>query len=657
MKFRALFLAATLACAATAAQAFTLPGFAEVRASHLSSDALLLDRSGRPLADLRIARGARRLDWVPLTALSPAMREALIAAEDRRFFSHGGIDWLAFGAAAWQNIWGQGKRGASTLTMQLAGLLDPELRLPPGRGERRSLAQKWDQSRAAIELEAHWTKAQILEAYLNLAPFRGDLQGIGAASELIFGLPASALSPREASLLAALLRGPNATPAVVTRRACQLLDTLKRRIPCAEVGRLASSRLDAPRNQPRHAQAPHLARLLLKQPGQRVATTLDGTLQERLRASLALHDSGRAAAVLLDNANAEVLAWIGARDAAATDGVTRAWPLADWWWPAATTLALEQRQLTAATPLALPVLDARDARLQPPPWVSLRVALGEHLPVAASALQATVASPAWPERLRALGMEAQSPAFAAPSLLQLAASWRSLASGNWQGPRWLPATPEATVRRLWRADASFIAQDILTPATTPGRPRWASLAGDGETLVVVGGGARYTLALAAPLREGERLWDQLLQALGDDPRSAAPPEGVVSGLIRFEPPAEPPRREWFLEGSAVELVTVLPDGRAGVIRSPATGAVVTLASGRHAQYLILQAAGSVALRWWVNGSFAGQGERVAWQATPGRHQLLLTDADGRRLDSAEFEVRTEASPAPAPADPSETTTP
>ena len=75
-------------------------------------------------------------------------------------------------------------RGASTLSMQLAGLLDPELK-PDSDG--RSLLQKMAQISAARQLESGWSKSQILEAYLNLAPFRGELQGIGATTQVLLG--------------------------------------------------------------------------------------------------------------------------------------------------------------------------------------------------------------------------------------------------------------------------------------------------------------------------------------------------------------------------------------------------------------------------------------------------------------------------------------
>ena len=257
------------------AQTQQLPSFEQVRSSHLSSDATLLDRHGVPLADVRFDPAVHRLDWIPLASLSPSMKEALLVAEDKRFFEHTGVDWVAFVAAAWQNLWQSTKRGASTLTMQLAGLLDPALH-PSGR---RSFTQKWDQGRAAMELERRWTKEQILEAYLNLAPFRGDLQGVEAASQILFGMSASVLTQREATILAALLRGPNAKPALVAHRACLLVARLGKPKLCNAITDLSEDRLDAPRNQPRFHLAPHLANQLLRQPGQKVSTNLDAHLQ------------------------------------------------------------------------------------------------------------------------------------------------------------------------------------------------------------------------------------------------------------------------------------------------------------------------------------------------------------------------------------------
>ena len=130
---------------------------------------MLLDRHGEPIHELRVDMRARRLDWIPLAEVSPALVAAVIHSEDRRFHGHAGVDWLALARVAAGGIFGQAPRGASTITMQLAAQLDPVLR---PRARKRTWEQKWRQILAARELERSWSKQQILEAYLNLVTFR-----------------------------------------------------------------------------------------------------------------------------------------------------------------------------------------------------------------------------------------------------------------------------------------------------------------------------------------------------------------------------------------------------------------------------------------------------------------------------------------------------
>ena len=163
-----------LGLASLATQA--VPRFEDVRQAYTSSEALLLDRRGEPIERLRVDASVRRGDWVPLAAISPALRHALVLSEDRRFYEHSGVDWRAVGAAAWANLWNTRTRGASTLTMQLAGLVDDDWRHTTGG---RSVTQKLGQALMATRLEQGWRKDQILEAYLNLVPFRGELVGAG----------------------------------------------------------------------------------------------------------------------------------------------------------------------------------------------------------------------------------------------------------------------------------------------------------------------------------------------------------------------------------------------------------------------------------------------------------------------------------------------
>ena len=121
-----------LACSFTAQ---ATPSFDEVKAAYTPSDAWLLARDGRVLQQTRLDKKVRRLEWTRIEEVSPALLRALIYSEDKRFYEHSGVDWNAVAASSWRNLWNSKTRGASTLTMQLAGLLEDG----PARSGRRGV--------------------------------------------------------------------------------------------------------------------------------------------------------------------------------------------------------------------------------------------------------------------------------------------------------------------------------------------------------------------------------------------------------------------------------------------------------------------------------------------------------------------------------------
>ena len=216
--------------------------FEQVRAGHNRSESLLLDRHGAVLQELRTSSRGRRLEWVRLKDVSPALPAALLAAEDRRFYRHSGVDWASL-AGVLTGFSRPGARGASTITMQLAAQLDAELR-PAGR--HRTVLQKWEQIRGARALEKSWSKDQILEAYLNLVSFRGELQGLAAAAAGLFDKQAHGLTQAESVILAAIVRSPNAESSQVIRRACLLADAMNLPLSHSEISSLADEALNHP---------------------------------------------------------------------------------------------------------------------------------------------------------------------------------------------------------------------------------------------------------------------------------------------------------------------------------------------------------------------------------------------------------------------------
>jgi len=161
----------------------------------------VVDRNGKLLRAYAMADGRWRLPADARTGIDPGYIKLLLAYEDRRFHSHRGVDPLALGRAAFQLVTrGHIVSGGSTITMQLARLMEPR--------RERSVYAKLRQMVRAIEIERQLSKDQILDLYLALAPFGGNLEGVRAASVAYFGKEPKRLSLAESALLVALPQSP-----------------------------------------------------------------------------------------------------------------------------------------------------------------------------------------------------------------------------------------------------------------------------------------------------------------------------------------------------------------------------------------------------------------------------------------------------------------
>ena len=500
------WLCGTLLLAA-AAQAQAIPGFDAVRADFHPSETVLLDRAGQPIHRLRTDARVRRGQWVALQGISPALRQALVLSEDKRFYEHSGVDWRAVSSAAWANLWNQRTRGASTLTMQLAGLLDDDLALGTGG---RTLRQKIGQAVMATRLEAGWQKSQILEAYLNLVPFRGELVGIDALSRTLFAKAPHGLQDTEAAIAAALVRAPNARPALVAQRACGVLKAMRgpgAATDCVALDMQTAVALARRAFAASEGIAPHVARrLAAAQGGDAPATlpsTLDAGLQRLAQQTLQQHIRelhGRnvedGAVVVLDNASGEVLAWVGSTGelsrAAEVDGVTAPRQPGSTLKPFLYAQAIAERRLTAAS-----LLHDSPAHLQTASglyipqnydrqfkgWVSARTALAASLNVPAVRTLVMVSPEPFARQLGALGIVLKEGGgyygyslalgSAEVNLLQLTNAYRALANrGQWcearlQPPALLPrpSGERAGVR------GGAVAREAAPPSPASGRGR------------------------------------------------------------------------------------------------------------------------------------------------------------------------------------------
>ncbi len=484
------------------ASAEALPGFEQVRERYRSADVIVRDRHGEPVATVRTDFSARRGQWVSLDEISPAVRTAIVLSEDRRFYRHSGVDWQGVAGAAWANLWNTRTRGASTLTMQLAALLDDELRRGAGG---RSAAQKMSQAWRAARLEHGWSKSQILEAYLNLVPLRGELVGLSALSQALFGKLPSGLDAREAALAVALVRAPNAAPARVAQRACQILREMAQPEACNGldgVTQLALARATMPSTGPGRSQlAPHLGRLLVQRtvqgagrtPPAAIDATLDAGVQRLAMASLQRHLrelAGRhvedGAVVVLENASGDVLAYVGSSGAlsaaAQVDHAAALRQAGSTLKPFLYAQALEERRLTAASllddrPVNLPtgggLYIPRNYDGRYGGWVSMRAALAGSLNVPAVRTLVMVTPHRFHRRLVALGLPLTEAGdyygyslalgSADVSLLTLTNAYRTLANQGRQAPvRMRLAEPAPRPVAVMSAAATHVIGDVLS---------------------------------------------------------------------------------------------------------------------------------------------------------------------------------------------------
>ncbi len=314
-----MLTAAIIVLAAVAAAYLTLPAPALERSRLLSM--LVLARDGSMLRGFLSADGKWRLP-VNVDSVDPVYRRMLIAAEDRRFAQHPGIDPIAALRALGQlALSGHAVSGASTLTMQAVRLLE---RRP------RTLSAKLIEMAEALGLERRLGKDEILSLYLTLAPFGGNLEGVRAASLAYFGKEPSHLSPAEAALLVALPRSPERLrpdrhPEAARLARDAVLERMQARGVISEQA-LAEARAEP---VPRHRwalpfHAPHLARSLrAAEPLMLVQrTTIDPMLQRQVEAMLtreaaALDPQATLAALVVDNRAREIIAYVGNADFAA----------------------------------------------------------------------------------------------------------------------------------------------------------------------------------------------------------------------------------------------------------------------------------------------------------------------------------------------------
>ncbi len=485
------FALAALALLAALEVVLRVVPFPDARYAAYPSGLVVLDRAGDPL---RVWLGPGDIDSQPVARVDPEgwMAKAIVAAEDQRFWTHGGLDPLALARALRQNL-SSGRRisGASTLSTQVIRLVDQR---------PRTLGAKAVEAFRALQLERRYGKEAILTQYLNRAPFGGNLEGVEAAARRYFGKGADALSLAEAALLAGLPQSPSRfrPDRHLDRARVRQAYVLDRMVATGVIdARQRGEALAQPlavHSEPRPFRAPHFALLAAQTAGPgaaRVRTTLDPTVQRLAEDALARRDEALAregvkgAAVAVFSARSgEVLALVGSPGygdplAGQVNGALAARAAGSTLKPFVYALAFDRGLVTPQTVLADVPAVYRD--LEPGNFdatfrglVSVRDALVLSLNLPVLGLEQRVGLPLVHRTLRAAGLATLGPDVARYGiglalgnaevrLLDLAAAYACLANGGRTvTPRLLGDGASSDGEGLFTPEACWLVADLLS---------------------------------------------------------------------------------------------------------------------------------------------------------------------------------------------------
>ncbi len=460
-----------------------------------------VDRHGQSLT-VTYRNRWNRYDRVALYRMPPLLQKAMIVSEDKRYYQHNGVDWLARMHAVKQNLLAMRvRRGASTISEQVVRLLHPR---------PRSLWSRWLEGFEARKLEQRFSKAEILEFYLNQVPYARNRRGVAQAARLYFDRELDTLSDKEVLALVVLVRAPDRFDLIRHPRALMVpLNRLVKKLHKQKIideksyRKIMRARLVIKPSEQVPVDAAHFV-AYLKQQGVssdsnsvRVMTTLDGSLQQRVQRILDQRLQGlykrqvvNGAVLVVDRQRNEVLAWVNGGGffsgwpGSRIDAVTALRQPGSTLKPFAYAIALE-KDWTAATliddtPIAQRVgsglhLYRNYSRRHYGP-LRLREALGNSLNIPAVQVVQYVGRVNFLRRLRALGFVSldRHPDFYGDGLvlgngevrlLELVQAYSVLARGGVYRPLTLVLNDYGSVKepyRIYSAEVSSLIANILS---------------------------------------------------------------------------------------------------------------------------------------------------------------------------------------------------
>ncbi len=648
------------------------------------------DRKGKQLGRLRHDASKRVLEWTRLDSIAKPLIEAVVVSEDRRFFSHAGVDYLGLIRASVRSLTGDRLEGGSTLSMQLAS------RLSNGtwkRKGRRDIWEKLDQLSDGHSLEEHMTKDEILEAYLNLVPFRSDVLGVNAAAKVFFGKAPSQLDRIESLILAVQIRSPQSSLAQVRARACVLGREIFPDVECARIEAKPVLNATSRESDPGLAQVSTLRFLKsgAASEAKRIDTTLDRDLdvfaRERLQEQvkkLSEQNVREAAVIVVHWPTSEIRAYssftLDPEARGQIDGVQTRRQVGSVLKPLLYGLSLEKKIYTVATPLLDEPFEAvKEGRIYAPENydkkyrsepVPLRVALGSSLNVPAVRVLDRLGVGEYSQLLRRLGFQVNSdPEYYGlslalgtldASLFEITRSFAGLARGGvdrslifQKGQK-----PKFGAGRFFSPETSYLLASVLSDTSarrlsfgweSPLQTSSFSAVKTGTSKDMrdnwcVGFSDEYVVGVWVGNYTGQPMWD--VSGIS----GAAPAwRSIMEWLHRKRPSQLRSTRglklverdgEWYRTGTE-------PVGPASEIASQATrisypinGMVVAWDPEipEENQKIILRTTNDRSVHWWL-GDQELSGPDLSLKEVRGAQKLEIRDEKGERLDTVSFYVK------------------
>lgn len=614
---------------------FLTPTARDVQAMAMGSDRLLLAADGRALQILRTDFQKRRLHWFRLNQFSTSLKDSVVETEDKRFFSHLGVDPVGTARAVWAILRHRPIQGASTITMQLSDLITKDVLIENHTIKKGSILHKLRQVINALYIESKWSKNEILEAYLNLIHLRGEFQGVPALSYAYLNKHPLALDRSETEVIAAMIASPNQSARALNEKACRLLRTQAPQDDCTSIHAVVDRFFGrAPSMPPGPNFAPHLARRLFNENPTIpiIQSTIDFDLQRNVQEILErnlyhlkasnVHDS---AAIVIDNVTGKVLAYVGAVEGSESphvDGVRAYRQAGSALKPFLYTKAMQEKLLTPASILLddATAISWSGGVYRPSNYdkhfsgpVSVREALASSLNVPAVKTVTIVGLHESYEVLQSIGLTGlKEPDFYGVSLAlgavevrleDLANAYRILANkGTWTPLLYQNTESPKTSKPVFTPESTYLVSSILSDSSARAigfgwdspleTPFWSAVktgtSKDYRDNWCMGFSERYTVGVWAGNFDAQAMekvsgvsgagpsWYDIMTHLHRQfpSRPPARPESLIVKSIRHQWDSQP-RTEYFISGTepAQELVEVSQDKQAQFV-FPAEGSVL-----------------------------------------------------------------------------------